>query len=125
MTLDNALRDWALWSNQQNTRLSYPQKSVGFSTGGINCWDDLADQVDSWLCNAIDASIHDLLILETATIYTVYCNAIYRHPRDEFDLHYQSAMDKLSKSLSKKGVVLDSEYANISSAGQAVPAIKG
>ena len=107
MTLDNALKDWAEWSNTQNHRLWFPKQSVVFSTGGINCWDDLENQVDSFICNAVDAAIHDLIPQETAAIYTKYIHATYRFPRFDFDQTIESAETNLSKALIKKGVAID------------------
>jgi hypothetical protein len=107
MTLDNALRDWAEWSNTQNHRLWYPQKSVGFATGGINCWDDLENQVDSYICNAVDTAIHDLQPIERAAIYTKYIHAVYRFPRQNFEQIIENAEQNLLKALDKKGVALD------------------
>lgn len=38
-----------------SSRLDYPSHSAGFSSGGISCWDDLAESVDGYAVRAADA----------------------------------------------------------------------
>ena len=68
---------WASWCRRDDTKLGYPDKSVGFSTGGESQrWDDYAEQEEEslWVrnCLIMDALIEDLSNAQKTAIRQVY-----------------------------------------------------
>ena len=42
------------------SRLGYPQKSMGISSGGVNCWDDIGDDCDNYTVQIVDLAMTSL-----------------------------------------------------------------
>lgn len=55
-----ALDCWAAWMRKGNYGIGYPKKSVGFVTGGINCFDDMGDEAENHLAISADGAIKGL-----------------------------------------------------------------
>ena len=58
--LKECLELWRDWMRHDGSRLGYPQKSMGISSGGINCWDDIGDEADNYTVQIVDAAMTSL-----------------------------------------------------------------
>jgi len=58
--LKECLELWAIWMRHDGSRLGYPQKSMGISSGGVNCWDDIGDDCDNYTVQIVDAAMTSL-----------------------------------------------------------------
>ena len=58
--LKDCLELWRDWMRHDDSRLGYPQKSMGISSGGVNCWDDLGSDCDNYTVQIIDAAMSSL-----------------------------------------------------------------
>ena len=55
-----ALNCWVDWMHRSAGVAGYPKASIGFKTGGINCFDDLDDRASSYAARAVDGSMESL-----------------------------------------------------------------
>ena len=59
--LKDCLVLWKEWMQQDGNRLGYPQKSIGLSSGGVNCWDDIGNDCDNYTVQIVDAAMTSLV----------------------------------------------------------------
>jgi len=110
MVIDELLEMWAAWQERYSLRLGHKAKSVGFATGGINCWDDLESSVSDWTCEAIDASVRQLSInhpSQAAAVHRQYLGTSWRFPRDNFTDMLEAGKRWLEVDLEKRNVVIE------------------
>lgn len=116
MQITEILNLWAKWQNNRNLRLGYPSKSLAIASGGLNCWDDLAEDVDGWMCGECEAAINDLQPEQFAAIHHNYLHAVYKFPRNDYPHILAGALNDLLVRLRRRGVVvenmLDNQQAN-------------
>jgi len=58
--LKECLELWAIWMRHDGSRLGYPQKSMGISSGSLNSFDDLSDEADNYIVQIVDAAMTNL-----------------------------------------------------------------
>ncbi len=107
MLITDALQLWAGWQERYQLKLGYPAKSMGIASGGVNCWDDVSDAVDSWMCEVIETSVNDLSIKHPAQAAAVrhrYCQSVFRFPRMNYGDLLGKALDWLAEDLDRRGV---------------------
>lgn len=107
MLITDALKMWAAWQRRDRPRLGHPSKAVGFSTGGISCWDDVFEGTESWVCGEVDAAVEDLAQAhpaQAAAIAHRYLYAVYRFPRANYAGTLGEAHDWLVRALIRRGV---------------------
>lgn len=104
--LRGILEGWAEWMKRESVSLGYPKASIGFKTGGINCFDDLADAVDLATYQAVDAAIGSLPPVLSCAIHHCYLASVYRFGRMQYEDALALAHDRLIETLPKRGVVL-------------------
>jgi hypothetical protein len=112
MVIDELLEMWAAWQERYSLRLGHKTKSVGFSTGGLRCWDDLESAVSDWTCESIDASIHQLSTIhpsQAAAVLRQYMGTSWRFPRDNFTEMLEAGKRWLETDLERRNVVLDKQ----------------
>ena len=56
----SAMEDWSNWMRHGTGVKGYPGASVGFTTGGVNCFDDLDDAAANYAARAVDGAIDSL-----------------------------------------------------------------
>ena len=56
----SAMEDWANWMRHGVGVKGYPEASAGFSTGGINCFDDMDSAAANYAARAVDGAIDSL-----------------------------------------------------------------
>lgn len=109
MRIEDAMKMWASWQQNSGIRLWYPQKAVGFASGGINCWDDVELSTDAWMCGEIDAAVDQLPPAQHAAIHNRYLEAVFRFPRNNYELLLEFALEEIIRLIRKKGVVISAE----------------
>lgn len=110
MLITEALKIWAIWQESYSLKLGYPAKVSAVATGGISCWDDLADSVDNWISGEVDASVSDLSMehpAQGAAIHHEYLHAVWRFPRGDYREVLQHAHEWLTADLLRRGVQID------------------
>ena len=110
MVITDALELWADWQQRYRLKLGFPAKSMGIASGGVNCWDDVSDGVDSWICEVIEASVNDLSInhpAQAAAVNHRYCHAVFLFPRNSYADLLGKALDWLAEDLDRRGVYVD------------------
>ena len=58
--LKDCLDLWSHWMRHDNSRLGYPNKSMGISSGNLSSWDDLSDECDNYTVQIVDAAMTTL-----------------------------------------------------------------
>lgn len=102
MALVDLLDDWARWMRSGDDANGYPDKSAGFSSGGLKSFEDLEDQVDGVKWVTITTIVNDLPELPKRAIFYQFlsCWALgcAEHAR-----HLKEAYCSLESSFAKKG----------------------
>jgi hypothetical protein len=107
--LKDSLELWRRWMTQSSSHLGYPSKSIGISSGGVNCWDDISEQCDSYTIEVVDAAISSLILskrkhMADAIKMSLGLVKVWSHPYD-----YESALrfghEFIWKKLIQSGVV--------------------
>lgn len=111
MRIADAMDLWATWqkNGSGDVRIWFPQKSVGFATGGINCWNDVELSTDAWMCEIIDTAVDGLPPAQHAAIHNRYLDAVFRFPRNNYELLLEFAIEEIIRIIRKKGVVISQE----------------
>lgn len=99
------LADWADWMRSEKVGAGYPEKSAGFVTGGISCWDDLEDEGSAYACNATDAAIETLDVVSKVAISEVWLGCGWTMRRLDLEDVAVAAMQPLWRALMTKGVL--------------------
>lgn len=55
-----AMDCWAEWMKKGSGVKGYATHSVGFTTGGINCFDDMDSEAASYAARAVDGAVNSL-----------------------------------------------------------------
>ena len=100
---DYYLTLWRDWMRSHSSRIGYPSHSAGFSSGGISCWDDLAESVDGYAVRAADAAIDSLTPIHRAVLCHVYLQAVFRF-RVPLELALPAAQEAFMGEMRKRGV---------------------
>lgn len=80
---DRLLRIWADYMRRGTVGKGAPTKSAGFATGGIGCWDDLEESVDSSLATEVNTILNDMTGQHYCAISNHYASRVWRHRGDE------------------------------------------
>ena len=110
LLITDALKMWAAWQERYRLKLGYPAKSIGISSGGINCWDDLSDNVDGWICGEVDAAIVDLGRAhpsQAAAVNHCYSASVFRFPRHNYPQLLENGIEWLARELKRRGLQID------------------
>jgi hypothetical protein len=100
------LEDWANWQSSYRPNTGFKSRSAGFSSLGLQSFDDMCHQSDNATMKTIDSAIDDLEPAQRAAINKKYgvCS-VFRFPRD-FEDTLILAHDRLVIICKRKGVVL-------------------
>jgi len=104
--LQALLEEWAKWMRRDDGDLGYPRASAGFASGGISCWDDLVESIDSQKVLSIDAAIDSLPPVQACAIHHCYLTSVYRFGRMSYAEALDRAHDGLLVILPARGVVV-------------------
>jgi hypothetical protein len=89
------LDGWALWMQQPNSKLGFPSKSIGLSSGGASTEDSFNELIsiqDTNNIRILDTIIHNLPQEQQDALYHCYLNA--KKPF-AFEYKYELALDNL------------------------------
>jgi hypothetical protein len=100
------LEDWAHWQSSYRPNTGFKSRSAGFSSLGLQSFDDMCHQSDNATMKTIDSAIDDLEPAQRAAINRKYgvCS-VFRFPRS-FEDTLILAHDRLVIICKRKGVVL-------------------
>lgn len=101
------LEDWAHWQSSYRPNTGFKSRSAGFSSLGLQSFDDMCHQSDNATMRALDSAIDDLDPALRAAINRNYgvCS-VFRFPRDNFEQTLILAHDRLVIICKRKGIVL-------------------
>jgi hypothetical protein len=101
------LEDWANWQSSYRPNTGFKSRSAGFSSLGLQSFDDMCHQSDNATMRALDSAIDDLDPAPRAAINRKYgvCS-VFRFPRDNFEQTLIIAHDRLVVICKRKGIVL-------------------
>lgn len=108
--LKECLEMWRDWMLHDNARLGYPQKSIGISSGGVNCWDDVGDECDNYTVQIVDAAMTTMIEVGNRHMVDAVQISVGLLP-NKWNYHYDYetalsfAHDFLWRKLSVAGVV--------------------
>ena len=98
------LSDWADWMKGYRVRLGYPQKSAGFSSGGVVS-DENTDydysSTDQARHRIVETCVADLPCNQSAAIHRRYLSAVYR--MRDYEQSLLDAHQALSQAFVAKG----------------------
>ncbi len=99
------LEDWARWQGCYSMNLGYPSKSAGISSGGLQTFDDMCDQCDNAMMQAVDACVSDLQTIQQAAIMKRYgIAAVFRFNRVAYEDVLLSAHLSLMSAFKRKSI---------------------
>jgi hypothetical protein len=101
------LEDWANWQSSYRPNTGFKSRSAGFSSLGLQSFDDMCHQSDNATMRALDSAIDDLDPAPRAAINRKYgvCS-VFCFPRDNFEQTLILAHDRLVIICKRKGIVL-------------------
>jgi len=101
------LEDWAQWQSSYRPNTGFKSRSAGFSSLGLQSFDDMCHQSDNATMKTIDSAIDDLEPAQRAAINRKYgvCS-VFRFPRNNFEDTLVLAHDRLVVICKRNGVVL-------------------
>ncbi|HYD34448.1 MAG TPA: hypothetical protein VD999_00070 [Vitreimonas sp.] len=108
-TVKSHLNIWAAWMERDDTRsrLGYPSRSVGFSSGGA--WgsfiEDNEYQLDKTIAHAVDAILEDMDLRLKHAIFHFHIRAVFKPRRTKIEDDYAEAIDVLEAGLLKRGLL--------------------
>ena len=96
---------WSKWMKpKKGYGLGYPSKSMGFGDSGIHSTEDYEESQDAVAGPAVDACIESLSKIEKTAIYVRWTGEKTLINPIMIDVHYGSALSKLSTKLQEKGL---------------------
>lgn len=84
--VDRLLRLWSDFMRLGTVGNGYPKRSAGISCGGINCWDDVEDELDSSRATEVNTVMNDLENRHYCAISNHYCSKVWRFRGDEMEI---------------------------------------
>lgn len=81
-----------------------PKASIGLECYTNPDTDAAYENADLEAAQATDAAIGDLTPVERAAIHHAYLDAVYRFPREQFEVVLARAEQRVQESLERKGV---------------------
>lgn len=107
MKLQDTLTLWADWLKSSKISVGYSACSTGFSTDGSNCWNDFENEIDRWICEAVNASVNDLEAILARAIYHHYLSEDFLFGFNHYWGSLHLAHKQLERSLKQRHIVLD------------------
>lgn len=101
-----ALLIWADWQRARSDlrELWYPRTAAGFASGGIGCYDDLAESLDSQMAQALDVIIEGLDLIERSAIHHHYLASVFRGREGVLEESLERAVIKIGRKLVERGL---------------------
>lgn len=101
------LEDWARWQSWYSPRVGYPSRVAMLASDASQSFEDMCESMDGNIMQAIEAAVEDLPPAKKAAIHKRYgiC-AVYRFPRDDYELQLLAAHEELLRTLPKRNVVI-------------------
>lgn len=97
------LEMWTDYMKHGNSsKLGFSNKSAGFSTGGINSFEDLTDDMDVQQVLIVDSVIDDLPKDLRESVYATHLGNKTNMTLMSIAYNYQSALSELATKLDKK-----------------------
>ena len=93
---------WTDYMKHSGNRLGYNNKSTGFSSGGINSFEDLTDDMDTQQMLTVDSVIDDLPSELRDSVYATHLSNKTNMTLMRIAYNYQLALSELSVKLEKK-----------------------
>lgn len=98
----------SLWTDYMkhgnNSKLGFSNKSVGFSSGGINSFEDLTDDMDVQQVLIVDSVIDDLPKDLRESVYSTHLGNKSNMTMMRIAYNYQTALGELATRLEKKNL---------------------
>jgi hypothetical protein len=99
----------SLWTDYMkhgnSNKLGYSNKSVGFSTGGVNSFEDLTDDMDVQQVLIVDSVIDDLPKEMRESVYATHLGNKTNMTMMSIAYNYQLAVAELATRLEKKHLI--------------------
>jgi hypothetical protein len=96
------LEMWTDYMKHTGNKLGYGNKSIGFSSGGINSFEDLTDDMDVQQVLIVDSVIDDLPKDLRESVYATHLGNKTNMTMMSIAYNYQSALAELATRLEKK-----------------------
>lgn len=93
---------WKEFMRRGQIDVGFRKKSSIFATGGINRFEDLANEADISAARAMDAIISDLPLHQQAAVYHFNLDAVFRFTRLNIDEVYADALVAIEIGIRKK-----------------------
>ena len=106
MTILEILDVWSNWHKHQPLKLGYPSKSLAIASGGVNCWDDVEQGVDTWIAGETESAINDLPPDQYIVIHRQYVNERLQTNQIVSGQLLTKAHETITSTLRRKGVVV-------------------
>ena len=107
MRIKEIMLMWADWHRAGRSRLGYPSRAAVIATGGVNCWDDIAEGVDTWICSETETAVNDLEPIQACAIHHCYLHSVYRWPRGNYPEVLGVALDMVAERLKSLNVLVE------------------
>lgn len=103
---DRILRVWAEYMSRGSVGKGYPSTSAGFTSGGISCFDDFEQEVDSGMATSVNTVMNDLDERDYCAISNHYCAKVwkYRLVGDEVEF-LLSAIGRFERKAKERGLL--------------------
>lgn len=103
---EHYLELWARWMRTSGLRsLWYRSHSAcGAMTLAGQDFDEMADSAEHSAAITTDAVVRGLVPVESAAVHRRYLHAVYRFPREGYEVILSRAMENVGKGLHKKGM---------------------
>lgn len=99
-----SLACWAEWMQGGTIGKGYPTKSMGFASGGVNCWDDFSEEAENHMAVACDGAIKSLSEKERNCIYIIWLGKLICYARLDVDEVAADAVKNIHRFLVIRGV---------------------
>lgn len=97
------LWNWARWMDRGSYGLGYPGRSLCTASGHSD-FDEMVNRADARCARAVDAIVEDLPQPQKLAVHHKHLSAVFRI-RADLETAYELACDKISRELTKRGIV--------------------
>lgn len=103
--VDRLLRIWAQYMKRGKVGNGYPKRSFVVLSGGVNCWDDFEEEVDSGTATEVNTIMGDLDNRHYCAISNFYCAKVWNFRGDTPDFLLEAIAD-FGKRAQRRGLVM-------------------
>ena len=103
-SVSHALECWVKWMQGGEVTKGYPSRSCGFTSGGINCFDDMDAAAENYAGRAVDGAMSALDHTARTCIGIVWLGQTIIYRRIDVDLVVIEALQIIYRGLVARGV---------------------